>query len=108
MKKQHVYTPDDISRPEFISFSVPRRLPAYDNCGFWDYPGRMGWYVHRHDRRCHPPRCPPGVCTVDSANQPSKYGLALPSISRVDRSPTTVAGKVAFLQAWLFFGALAE
>ncbi|KAF8173740.1 hypothetical protein K438DRAFT_1849896 [Mycena galopus ATCC 62051] len=106
--QQHVYTPEDVSRSEFIPFNVNRRLPAYDNCGFWEYPGRMGWLVHRQDRRCHAPRCPPGACKMDSAKQHSNYGLATPGISRLNGSQTTVAEKVAFLQAWLFFGALAE
>ncbi|EMD36270.1 hypothetical protein CERSUDRAFT_95612 [Gelatoporia subvermispora B] len=36
------------------------------------------------------------------------YGLDSPSISRTDGTSVTVSEKVAFFQAWLFFGTLAE
>jgi hypothetical protein len=45
---------DDELQPEFIPFTAPYMCAAapYDYLGFWDYPERMGWKVHRCDRHC--------------------------------------------------------
>jgi len=108
---------DDELRPEFIPFTAPYMCAAapYDYLGFWDYPERMGWKVHRCDRHCHSGACPPGVCVAGversehtSFSEPSHYGLQTPAVSRSDGGSASVAEKVAFLQAWIFFGALAE
>ncbi|OCH86881.1 hypothetical protein OBBRIDRAFT_814387 [Obba rivulosa] len=104
---QRAYASDD-KRPEFIPFKVVRLLPLYDNSGFWEYPVRMGWKVHRRDHRCHSGRCPPGMCVAAGSEQRTPYGLQTPSISRMYGRVATVSEKVAFLQAWLFFGALTE
>lgn len=105
-QNQHVYNSED-NRPEFIPFIVPRLGLEYDFSGFWEYPARMGWHVHRSDRRCHA-GCPPGVCSA-KPGLPHTYGLKTPGISRPgDDEASTPAAKVAFMQSWLFFGALAE
>ncbi|THV03469.1 hypothetical protein K435DRAFT_618326, partial [Dendrothele bispora CBS 962.96] len=97
-------------RPEFIPFHPPYLCATTpfdnDNEGFWDYPARAGWQIHRSDRKCHSGPCPPGTCVV-SADQ-MDYGLQVPSTSRLDGEPSSVSEKVAFLQAWLFFGAMVE
>jgi len=76
----------------------------------------MDWKVNRCDRQCHSARCPPGSCVAPTGRQDTSlldtdrphYGLHTPAISRIDGNAALVAEKVAFLQAWLFFGALAE
>ncbi|CAL1698432.1 unnamed protein product [Somion occarium] len=99
-------------RPEFIPFQVPYmcRNTPYDGLDFWNYPSRVGWKVNRHDNRCHEGRCPPGNCVESNANEGLSlpYGLHAPAVSRTDGSIAPVNEKVAFLQAWLFFGALTE
>lgn len=108
-RDQLVYEVDKL-RPEFIAFQVPYLCAAlpYDGLGYWDYPSRVGWKVHRFDRGCHR-RCPPGNCiSSDRMPEDVPYGLQTHSISRMDDSIPTVQEKIAFLQAWLFFGALAE
>ncbi|KAL7620722.1 hypothetical protein AAE478_009720 [Parahypoxylon ruwenzoriense] len=103
---QHVYFPGD-DRPEFISFIVPRLGLVYDLSGFSEYPARVGWVVHRYDRYCHAGRCPPGRCIAsDGGSEP--YGLQSPGFSKASGTEATCSEKVAFLQSWLFFGALAE
>ncbi|EEB90269.1 hypothetical protein MPER_11543, partial [Moniliophthora perniciosa FA553] len=104
-QKQLAY-PSNESRPEFIPVTAPYLCaPApYDNAGFWDFPIRVGWKVHRVDRQCHSGKCPPGMCMEDGTK--SRYGLQVPAISKTDA--TKVADKIGFLQAWLFFGALKE
>ncbi|KDQ13777.1 hypothetical protein BOTBODRAFT_111001, partial [Botryobasidium botryosum FD-172 SS1] len=115
---QFVYDSDE-TRAEFIPFKAAYMCATvpYDNLGFWDYPARVGWKVHRYDHQCHSGKCPPGRCTSSSRDAaPSeppgtkrgRYGLQVPAVSRLDGSVASVAEKVAFLQAWLFFGALAE
>lgn len=109
MENQHAYRSGD-NRPEFISFSVPRLGLEYDFLGFWEYPARAGWHIHRYDRRCHANYCPPGMCRMSKNHegQPDPYGLHTPGLSRVAGGEATCHEKVAFLQTWLFFGALAE
>ncbi|KAF2135512.1 uncharacterized protein K452DRAFT_313931 [Aplosporella prunicola CBS 121167] len=106
MQYQHAYHLED-GRPEFIPFTVPR-LGKFDFSEFWEFPARAGWCVHRLDRHCHKSRCPPGVCVAVNTGQPHCYGLNTPSISRVGGGNATCSMKLAFLQTWLFFGALAE
>lgn len=72
----------------------------------WDFPARMNWRVHRRDLQCQSGRCPPGICVAQ--NEKLRYGLHTPAISKTDGNDVSVGGKVAFLQAWLFFGALTE
>ncbi|KAI0759043.1 hypothetical protein C8Q74DRAFT_281064 [Fomes fomentarius] len=100
---QYACVPDD--RPEFVPFKVPRLGAAYDFLGFWSYPSRVGWRVHRFDRWCHEGRCGPGICR-DGGHE-DVYGLQTPSISK-DEGAVSIHEKVAVLQSWLFFGALAE
>lgn len=107
MQDQHVYYSGD-DRPEFIPFTVPRLGEEYDLSGFWEFPARAGWQVHRYDRRCHEGRCPPGVCVEIDGGQPERYGLHTPGISRTKARDDACSEKLAFLQTWLFFGALAE
>ncbi|KAI3614036.1 het domain protein [Moniliophthora roreri] len=107
-RKQLAY-PSNESRPEFIPVTAPYLCaPApYDNAGFWDFPIRAGWKVHRVDRQCHSGKCPPGTCIADGVK--SRYGLQVPAVSKADaRDSAEVAEKIGFLQAWLFFGALTE
>ncbi|KAK7054849.1 hypothetical protein VNI00_003312 [Paramarasmius palmivorus] len=87
------------SSPEFVPITIPQLCASipYDNAGFWDFPARVGWTIRRVDRQCHSGCCPPGICTADGSKIP--YGLQVPAISK---------DKVAFMQAWLFFGALHE
>lgn len=107
MHSQHAFTPEE-PRPEFIPFTVPRLGPAYDVSGFEDYPARSGWVVHRYDPCCcEGGRCPPGRCVL-KGDQYDHDGLALPALSKTTDTETTCSEKVAFLQSWLFFGALAE
>ncbi|KAI0387988.1 hypothetical protein F5Y04DRAFT_15678 [Hypomontagnella monticulosa] len=105
-QSQHVYPRED-TRPEFIPFKVPRLGSAYDFSGFSDYPARNGWIVHRDDRRCHRDYCPPGRY-IANGEEADSYGLESPALSKATGSEATCAEKVAFLQSWLFFGALAE
>lgn len=103
------------ARPEFIPIKVPFLCGAepYDNLGFWDFPTRMGWKVNREDRWCHS-FCPPGTCKAQEHNEASDApnGLACPAVTKKGLkaffTPTTTRDKIAFLQAWLFFGALDE
>ncbi|KAK7447052.1 hypothetical protein VKT23_014263 [Stygiomarasmius scandens] len=99
-------SPNLAPRPEFIPFSVPYLCISEpcDGKDFWTYPERCGWNINVQDQQCHV-FCPPGYC---------KHGIGpadvvLPSIlSRSDGTPVLASDKVAFLQAWLFFGALNE
>ncbi|KDQ14493.1 hypothetical protein BOTBODRAFT_343572 [Botryobasidium botryosum FD-172 SS1] len=98
--------PDIPPRPEFTPFTVPRVCaPApYDHLDFWTYPERHGWIVHSAGRACHI-LCPPGYCRVlkeAGAKRESRPAI----FSRADGSPVRASDKVAFLQAWLFFGLL--
>ncbi|KAK0213846.1 hypothetical protein IW262DRAFT_1450434 [Armillaria fumosa] len=106
-QNSHIY-PSRESRPEFIPVTAPYMCEAalYDKLGFWDFPARMNWRIHRYDLQCHSGRCPPGICVAQS--EKLRYGLHKPAISKTDGNDVSVARKVAFLQAWLFFGALTE
>ncbi|KAH9898473.1 hypothetical protein C8Q73DRAFT_402901 [Cubamyces lactineus] len=104
------------SRPEFPSFTVPHLCAdePYDGGGLDTYPERHGWIVHHQDKQCHI-LCPPGVCYNGIKSDPrARYlhykatGPIFPMLSRADGSLVTSATKIAFLQAWLFFGTLHE
>ncbi|KAI0662750.1 hypothetical protein C8Q70DRAFT_580592 [Cubamyces menziesii] len=104
------------SRPDFPSFTVPNLCAdaPYDGGDLDTYPERHGWVVHHQDKQCHI-LCPPGVCYDGIESDPrARYvhykatGPISPMLSRVDGSPVTSATKIAFLQAWLFFGTLHE
>ncbi|KAI0098567.1 hypothetical protein GGR51DRAFT_552549 [Nemania sp. FL0031] len=107
LKNQNVNPLEGI-RTEFIPFKVTRLGSVYDFSGFANYPARHGWILHRNDRCCHGGYCLSRRCLVDGERS-SPYGLQSPGLSRaIGFEATWCAEKVAFLQLWLFFGALAE
>lgn len=101
----------DTSHPEFIPIKVPFLCSTvpYDNLGFWNFPARMGWEVNREDRWCHRD-CPPGTCKKQGVKKAFEepYGLACPAVTKKGALSISTREKIAFLQAWLFFGALDE
>ncbi|KIJ42030.1 hypothetical protein M422DRAFT_143954, partial [Sphaerobolus stellatus SS14] len=104
-KDQLVYPLDD-TRAEFIVITVPYLCSSYpyDHRGFRDFHSRMGWKFNRHDRNCHDGACPAaGMCTRDLKNGADWYGLAIPSISKIDGSTYLTNMKVGFLQDLPFF-----
>ncbi len=99
-------------RPEFTPFTIPYLCMStpYDGKGFWTYPERRGWIIHTKDQKCHV-LCPPGICHdgMSLADLSNHTRQAQPAIlSRADGIPVTASDKIAFLQAWLFFGVLTE
>ncbi len=112
-------------RPHFMAFSVPylcRSVPYdYDPRGFWDFPERKGWMLDgKGEHRKFPNEIVWDLHDLDSqyacrrrsipeemlARRPQD-SLTLKSY-RIDGSVSTFAEEVAFLQAWLFFGVIAE
>ncbi|KAK0486458.1 hypothetical protein IW261DRAFT_1455601, partial [Armillaria novae-zelandiae] len=112
-------------RPHFIAFSVPylcRLVPYdYDPQGFWDFPERKGWMLDGKGEH----RKFPNEIVWDLHDLDSQYACRRRSIPeemlarrpqdsltvkcyRTDGSVSTLAEEVAFLQAWLFFGVIAE
>lgn len=104
-------SPDMPPRPEFTPFTIPYLCMSkpYDGKGFWTYPERHGWIIHTKDEKCHV-LCPPGICRdgMSLADIGHTRQAQPPILSRVDGMPVTASDKVAFLQAWLFFGVLTE
>lgn len=108
-------SPDMPPRPEFTPFTVPHFCAStpYDGKGFWTYPERCGWIVNEKDMQCHV-LCPPGSCKDGMSEEElweDSMKIRIPSVpkfEREDHTPILASDKVAFLQAWLFFGALAE
>ncbi|THU81554.1 hypothetical protein K435DRAFT_936145 [Dendrothele bispora CBS 962.96] len=107
-------SPDMPPRPEFTPFQVPNLCESspYDGKDFWTYPERYGWIVHAKDA-CHHVLCPPRLCRHGMGNveflEKSETRLVRhPMLSRLDSKPVLASDKVAFLQAWLFFGLLTE
>lgn len=98
-------------RPEFTPFTIPYLcMPKpYDGLGFWTYPERHGWIIQAKDKQCHV-LCPPGICRdgMSLADFGGTRQAQLPILSHADGMPVTASDKVAFLQAWLFFGVLTE
>ena len=98
-------------RPEFTPFTIPYLCMSnpYDRKGFWTYPERHGWIVHAKDKKCHV-LCPPGIChdgtSLSDINLTRQAQMQI--MSRADGMPVTAIDKVAFLQAWLFFGVPTE
>ncbi|KAK0226584.1 hypothetical protein IW262DRAFT_1312505 [Armillaria fumosa] len=112
-------------RPHFIAFSVPylcRSAPYdYNPRGFWDFPERKGWMLDGKGEH----RKFPNEIIWDLHDLDSQYACRQRSIPeemlsrrpqdsltlkcyRIDGSVSTPAEEVAFLQAWLFFGVIAE
>ncbi|KAI5842804.1 hypothetical protein BZA05DRAFT_188192 [Tricharina praecox] len=104
-------SPNTPPRPEFASFTVPYLCTSqpYDHLDFWTFPLRHGWNVHLADMVCHV-LCPPGRRCQQQAEQEGEEERSPqpPIFSRVDGKPVRAEDKVAFLQAWLFFGVLDE
>jgi hypothetical protein len=99
-------------RPEFIAFKVANLCASrpFDGGDFWTYPQRCGWVVHTEDANCHV-LCPAGICLHGMKHGERVYKREEPRLrmfSRSDSTPVTASDKVAFLQAWLFFGVLTE
>ncbi|KAK7682674.1 hypothetical protein QCA50_014057 [Cerrena zonata] len=119
------------SRPYFIPFEcpwLPTKTPYdYHPEGFWDFPDRAGWIL---DGKCEYRKFPQATdlsdaWLVDAKDLDGKYRcrqktVPEPSITkrprdslslkcfRADSREATLTEEVAFLQAWLFFGVLAE
>ncbi|KAI5837095.1 hypothetical protein DFP73DRAFT_487757 [Morchella snyderi] len=73
------------NRPDFVPLTVPYLCVAapydYHELGFWDFPERAGWMPFDSLKlKCY----------------------------RIDGGHASLSEQVAFLQAWLFFGVLAE
>ncbi|EEB93985.1 hypothetical protein MPER_07287, partial [Moniliophthora perniciosa FA553] len=105
-------SPTTSPRPEFIPFTVPHLCMSepYDGKDFWIYPKRCGWIVHAKDIQCHF-SCPPGTCYYSLSPEEldeEDERVRPPMFSRSDGRPVLASDKVAFLQAWLFFGGLTE
>ncbi|KAF9459303.1 hypothetical protein BDZ94DRAFT_1312503 [Collybia nuda] len=106
------FSPDKPPRPEFTPFTIPYlcRSNPYDGKGFWTFPERRGWVINVKDTNCHT-LCPPGVCldglSYEDITEKHKE-IQPPMLSRSDGSPVLASEKAAFLQAWVFFGFLAE
>ncbi|THU81556.1 hypothetical protein K435DRAFT_611241, partial [Dendrothele bispora CBS 962.96] len=106
-------SPNMPPRPEFTPFQVPNFCESnpYDDKDFWTYPERCGWIVHAEDARCHV-LCPPRLClhgmSEEEILEESRLNRDVrdPMFSRLDNKPVLASDKVAFLQAWLFFGLL--
>ncbi|KAK0437971.1 uncharacterized protein EV420DRAFT_153676 [Desarmillaria tabescens] len=96
-------------RPEFIPFTIPYLCMSkpYDGKDFWSYPERCGWIVDAKDTQCHV-LCPPGACIDDMDMEELPKDTQLQIFSRSDGSVVVASDKIAFLQAWLFFGVLTE
>ncbi|KAK0439128.1 hypothetical protein EV421DRAFT_1737984 [Armillaria borealis] len=111
--------------PHFIAFSVPYlcRLVPYDYNprGFWDFPERKGWMLDGKGEHWKFPN----EIVWDLHDLDSQYACRRRSIPeellarrpqdsltlkcyRIDGSVLSFAEEVAFLQAWLFFGVIAE
>ncbi|KAK7466176.1 hypothetical protein VKT23_004897 [Stygiomarasmius scandens] len=102
----------DSPRPEFIPFTIPYlcKSAPYDGKDFWTYPERRGWRLNVKDEQCHV-FCPPGHCEYGmgfAEIQAEDDRIQPPMLSRLDGRPVRASDKVAFLQAWLFFGVLEE
>lgn len=106
---------DTPPRPEFTPFAVPLLCvsSSYDGKDFWTYPRRCGWIVNVKDTQCHD-LCPPGAC-YDGMEirqiweiQSNSRVPRPPMFARSDGQSVVASEKVAFLQSWLFFGALTE
>ena len=99
-------------RPEFIPFTVQNLciLNPYDGGDFWTYPERCGWIVNDKDTQCHV-FCPPGTCHEGlTSHEMWEDGRVIRPLrfTRSDGNPVLASEKVAFLQAWFFFGMLEE
>ena len=118
-------------RPYFIPFEclwMPCKTP-YDHHpeGFWDFPERAGWILDgkREYRKFPQVTDLPDAWLSDTKELDGKYKCRQRSVPesylekrprdslslkcfRVDGSEVTLTEQVAFLQAWLFFGVLAE
>ncbi|SJL15081.1 uncharacterized protein ARMOST_18563 [Armillaria ostoyae] len=114
-----------VPRCHFIAFSVPylcRSAPYdYDPQGFWDFPERKGWMLDGKGEHWKFPN----EIVWDLLDLDSQYACRRQSIPeevlarrpqdsltlkcyRIDGSVLTFAEEVAFRQAWLFFGVIAE
>jgi hypothetical protein len=98
--------PNITSRPEFTPFTVAHLCATmpFDYLDFWTFPQRHGWKVHVRDAACHV-LCPPGFCRHSGQDLGEPRA---PQLSHSDDRPVLGSEKAAFLQAWLFFGVLAE
>ncbi|KAK0437975.1 uncharacterized protein EV420DRAFT_1224340, partial [Desarmillaria tabescens] len=96
-------------RPEFIPFTIPYLCMSkpYDGKDFWSYPERCGWIIDAKDTQCHV-LCPPGVCRDGMDTEELQGDTQVRIFSRSDGSVVVASDKIAFLQAWLFFGVLTE
>ncbi len=102
-------SPNVPPRPEFIPFTIPYLCveKPYDGKDFWSYPERCGWIAHVKDTQCHV-LCPPGICEHGMGTEEVENKTQWRIFSRSDGSFIAASDKVAFLQAWLFFGVLTE
>ncbi|CAL1709971.1 unnamed protein product [Somion occarium] len=96
-------------RPHFIAFDVPRLTTKtpYDHSeeGFWDFPERAGWML---DGKAEYRKFPNGIdWDTKELDERPPDSLNLKCF-RIDGSDTSLSEEVAFQQAWLFFGVVAE
>ncbi|THV04456.1 hypothetical protein K435DRAFT_850919 [Dendrothele bispora CBS 962.96] len=112
--------------PPFIEFTVPYLcldVPYdYNPQGFWDFPERAGWML---DGKALHRTFPTHIVWQDIHHLDAEYTCRSRAVSeeilarrprdslrlkcfRINGQASTLSEEVAFLQAWLFFGVLAE
>ncbi|KAK7464714.1 hypothetical protein VKT23_005920 [Stygiomarasmius scandens] len=123
--------PEDVDEPHIVPHLIEFTLPYlcssmpydYDTQGFWDFPERAGWMLDGkalHRKFPNHIVWPSGMHDLDvqyacrSRTIPENRLAKRPRDSlafkcfRITGEQSTLSEEVAFLQAWLFFGVLAE
>lgn len=113
------------NRPDFVLLTVPYLCVAapydYHELGFWDFPERAGWMLDARGYRnnfaneliwdleeldreytCRQRKIPEEI----SSKRP--FDSLKLKCYRIDGGHASLSEQIAFLQAWLFFGVLAE
>jgi len=101
------------TRPEFIPFTTPHLCSAvsydYHERGFYDFPERQRWmFQYNHEKDTHPMRSHRRRRVPQDMVEKRPCDPIKLKCYRVDGGDARLADLVAFLQAWLFFGVLAE